>query len=122
MDITTQLKFHKEKQNSEKSKQSRNIILLNPPFSRKVTTNVAKTFLNLLNISPNLTSSTKLLPETLSKWAITAQKAYPAPSDLTKKCDKWKETNKCKIKLQEISVCPLDSHYQQNDVIYKCIK
>ena len=43
-----EIKFHKEKQNTLKRKRSRNIICFNSTFSRNVTTNVAKTFLNLL--------------------------------------------------------------------------
>ena len=44
-----ELKFHKEEQNTQKRKWSRDIIWFNPLFSRNVTTNVAKTFLNLLD-------------------------------------------------------------------------
>ena len=45
----TELKFDKKEQNTPQQKQSRSIIWFNPRFSRNVTTNVAKTFLNLLD-------------------------------------------------------------------------
>ena len=42
-------KLRKKKQNTQKRKRIRNIVWFHPPFSRNVTTNVAKTFLNLLD-------------------------------------------------------------------------
>ena len=46
----TELIFTKKEQRKKKRNRSRNIIWFNPPFSRNVTTNVAKRFLNLINI------------------------------------------------------------------------
>ena len=43
-------KKEETKQRKKKRNRSRNIIWFNPPFSRNVTTNVAKRFLNLINI------------------------------------------------------------------------
>ena len=46
----TELTFTKKEQGKKKRNRSRNIIWFNPPFCRNVTTNVAKRFLNLINI------------------------------------------------------------------------
>lgn len=52
------LKFHKEEQDTEKQKQSRNITYFNHLFSRNVNTNTAKhSLIYHRNISLNLTSS-----------------------------------------------------------------
>ena len=42
--------FNKKEQRKQKRNRSRNIIWFNPPFSSNVITNVAKLFLNLLNL------------------------------------------------------------------------
>ena len=46
----TKLIFSKKEQGKQKRIRKRNIIWFNPPFSRNVTTNVAKRFFNLLDI------------------------------------------------------------------------
>ena len=46
----TKLIFSKKEQRKQKRIRNQNIIWFNPPFSRNVTTNVAKRFLNLLDI------------------------------------------------------------------------
>ena len=46
----TELIFNKKEHRKQKRNLNRNIISINPPFSRNVTTNVAQRFLNLLDI------------------------------------------------------------------------
>ena len=63
----TKLIFRKKEQRKQKRIRNQNIIWFNPPFSRNVTTNVAKRFLNLLDIYfLNRTNSTRYLTELLA--------------------------------------------------------
>ena len=46
----TELIFDKKKQRNVKRSRSKNITCFNPPFSRNFTTNIAKRFLDLLDL------------------------------------------------------------------------
>ena len=63
----TKMIFNKKEHRKQKQNHSRSIIWFNPPFSRNVTTNVAKRFLNLLYIHfPKSRYLTKTLSDNLS--------------------------------------------------------
>ena len=62
---------------SAKRNRSRNIIWLNPPYSKNVQTNVAKTFLNLIT-SHQTTMSTQFLTRTAWKWATASFRTWAA--------------------------------------------
>ena len=71
----TKLIFSKKEQKKQKRIRNQNIIWFNPPFSRNVTTSVAKRFLNLLDIHLlNRTNSTRYLTEILSKLVTVVPK------------------------------------------------
>ena len=118
-----ELKFHKEEQNTRKRKRSRNIIWFNPPFSRNVTTNVPKTFLNLLD---KHLSKSKKLHKTFNR--STVKVSYSCTENLSpiirshnNNMANGKKPTNAKCNRRTKSVCPLDGNCQQNDVIYKCI-
>ena len=118
-----ELKFHKEEQNTQKRKQSRNMIWFNPPFSRNVSTNVAKTFLDLLlKHFPKSNKLHKIFNRNTVKvsYCCTENLYYIIRSHNKNVINGKKPTN-VKCNCRNKSVCPLDGTCQQNDVICKCI-
>ena len=118
-----ELKFHKEEQKTQKRKQSRNIIWFNPPFSRNVTTNVAKTFLHLLDKHfPKSNKLHKIFNRNTVKvsYCCTGTLFHIIRSH-NKNVINGKKLANLKCNCRNKSVCPLDGNCQQNDVIYKCI-
>ena len=76
------LQFNKTSTTHTKRNWQRNITWFNPPFSRAVSTNVGKRFLQLyVTTSHPPTSSTKYLIRTQWRWATVAPKTWPASSN-----------------------------------------
>ena len=112
------------KKEEQKQNRSQSIIWFNPPFSRNVITNVAKRFLNLLDIRvPKSNKVYKIFTETLSKLVTVAPRIYQSSIIKTynKKVTNENLTPKNQCKRKNKSDCPLDGDYQTSDIIYKCI-
>ena len=117
------LKFHKEEQNTQKRKRSRNIIWFNLPFSRNVTTNVAETFLHLLDKHfLKFNKLHKIFNRNTVKvgYCCTENLSHIIRSHNKSAINGKKPTN-LKCNYRNKGACPLDGNCQQNDVIYKCI-
>ena len=106
-----------------KHKREQNIIWFNPPFSRNVSTNVAKKFLQLLD---------KHFPPSNSLHRIfnhnTVKVSYCCTQNLgniTKSHNKKLINSNNQIILpcncRKKEDCPLEGKFRVNDVIYKCI-
>ena len=115
--------FSKKEQRKQKRIRKRNIIWFNPPFSRNVTTNVAKRFLNLLDI--NFSKSNKL-HKIFNR--NTVKVAYCCTENLSsiikthnKKVTKKKIPPRDQCNCKDRNDCPLDGNCQTSDIIYKCI-
>ena len=106
----------------QKRNRSRNVIWFNPPFNKKISTNVAKRFLNLID---------QHFPKSNKLHAIfkrnTVKVSYSCTQNMSRmiKSHSKKVTNKdvkelkscnCRIK----SKCPLNGQCQVTDIIYKC--
>ena len=118
-----ELKFHKEEQNTQKRKRSRNIIWLNLSFSKNVVTSVAKTFLNLLDKQfPKSNKLHKIFNRNTVKvsYCCTENLSHIIRSHNKNVINGKKPTNS-KCNGRDKSVCPLDGNCQKNDVSYKCI-
>ena len=115
--------FSKKEQRKQKRVRNRNVIWFNPPFSRNVTINVAKRFLNLLDIHfPKSNKLHKIFNRN------TVKVSYCCTENLLSiiKTHNQKVTNEeitprdqCNCKNR--SDCSLDGDCQTSDIIYKCI-
>ena len=119
----TELKYSKRTAPKGKRSRLRNVIWFNPPFSKNVSTNVAKKFLSLINKhfskSPHLK---KLFNKNNIKVSYSCTenigtfiqrhnaKISSQPKDTTSTCN-------CRRK----NDCPLNGECQTSSVIYKCI-
>ena len=97
--------------------------MFNPPFSRNVTTNVAKTFLNLLD---NHFLKSSKLPKMFNR--NTVKVSYCCTENLfciirfhNKNVINEKKPTKVKCNFRNKRACPLDGNCEQNGVIYKCV-
>ena len=77
----TELTFNEREQRKQKRNRSQSIIWSSPPFSRNVTTNVTKRFVNLLDL--HFPKSNKLPTETMSKLVTAASNIYRVLLKLT---------------------------------------
>ena len=115
------LKYTNNKSEKRKTRK-RNIIWFNPPFSKSVSTNVAKTFLQLI---------TKHFPRSHKLHKIfnrnTVKVSYSYMTNMlkiikghnkkvtSKPCDQRPKCN-CRKKAE----CPIEGNCLANDVVYKC--
>ena len=118
----TKLIFSKKEQRKQKRIRKRNIIWFNPPFSRNVTTNVAKRFLNLLDI--HFPKSNKL-HQIFNR--NTVKVSYCCTENLSsiiktnnKNVTNEKITPRYRRNCKNRNDCPLDGHCQISDIIHKC--
>ena len=80
----TKLIFSKKEQRKQKRIRNRNIIWFNPPFSRNVTTSVAKRFLNFLDIHfPKSNKLHKIFNRNTVKLVTAAPRIYRVLLKLT---------------------------------------
>ena len=115
--------FSKKEQRKQKHICNQNIIWFNPPFSRNVTTNVAKRFLNLLDIHfPKSNKLHKIFNRN------TVKVSYCCTENLSsiiktqnKKVTNEKITPRDQCNCKSRNDCPLDGNCQTSDIIYKCI-
>ena len=115
--------FNKKEHRKQKRNRSRNIIWFNPPFSSNVNTNVAKRFLNLLDMHfPKSSKLHKIFNRN------TVKDSYCRTENLSSifKTQNKKVTNEKIIPKDQCNCrnkngCPLDGNYQTSDIIYKCI-
>ena len=118
----TKLIFSKKEQKKQKRIRNQNIIWFNPPFSRNVTTNVAKRFLNLLDIHfPKSNKLHKIFNRN------TVKVSYCCTENLSnvikthnKKVTNETITSRDQFNCKNRNECPLDGNCQRSD-IYKCI-
>ena len=119
----TKLIFNKTGHRKQKRNRNQNIIWFNPPFSRNVTTNVAKRFLNLLDIHfPKSNKLHKIFNRN------TVKVSYCCTENLSsiikthnKKVTNEKITPRDQCNCKNRNDCPLDGNCQTSDIIYKCI-
>ena len=121
----TKLTYKPPKTENEKNKRrrKRNIIWFNPPFSKTVSTNVARTFLRLID---------KHFPANNRLHKIfnrnTVKVSYSCTGNISKiiknhnkkvTSENPEEDQGCKCRNK--SICPLDGKCRSTDVVYKCI-
>ena len=118
----TKLIFSKKEQRRRKRICNCNIIWFNPPFGRNVTTNVAKQFLNLLDIIfPKSNKLHKIFDRNTVKvsYCCTENLSSIIKTD-NKKVTNEKITPRYQRNCKNRNECPLDGHCQTSDIIYKC--
>ena len=113
----TELIFNKKEERKHKRNLSLNIILFNPPFSRNATTDVAKRFLDLLDLNfPKTNKLHKIFNRTTVKVSYCTNL-----SSITKGHNKRVTNEKIAPKDQrnfrEKNGCPLDGNCQTSDII-----
>ena len=119
-DFKVELKFNKKKKQTRNRK--RNIIWFNPPFNKNVSTNIAQTFLRLLD---------KHFPRTHKMHKIfnrnTVKVSYGCTNNMSQIVkghnnkilyEKEKEVTRCNCKKKD--QCPLNGNCQIKSVIYNC--
>ena len=119
----TKLIFSKKEQRKQKRICKRNIIWFNPPFSRNVTTSVAKRFLNLLDVHfPKSNKLHKIFNRN------TVKVSYCCTENLSsiikthnKKVTNEKITPRNQCNCKSRNDFPLDGNCRTSDIIYKCI-
>ena len=119
----TKLIFSKKEQRKQKRIRKRNIIWFNPPFSRNVTTNVAKRFLNLLDIHfPKSNKLHKIFNRNTVKVSYCCTKnLWSIIKAHNEKVTNAKVTPRGQYNCKNKNDCPLDGNCQTSDIIYKCI-
>ena len=118
----TSLKFDPNQLQKPKRQRKRKIIWFNPPFSKNVKTNVAKTFLHLID---------KHFPRTHKLHKIfnrnTVKVSYSCTENIEKiikshntkiTTNKQLEPANCNCRVKEN--CPIEGNCRQKSVIYKC--
>ena len=105
-------KFHTEEQNTTKRKRSRNVIWFNPCFSRNITTNVVKTFLNLVDKhSPKSNKLCKVFTRNTVKVSYCRTVNLPCIiRSHNKNVINGKKPTIVKSNCRNKSVCPLDGN------------
>ena len=96
---------------------------MNPPFSRNVSTNVAKRFLNLLDTHfPKLNKLHKLFNgNTVKLRYCCTENLSSIIKTHNKKVTNEKITPKDQCNCRNKNDCPLDGNCQTSDIIHKCI-
>ena len=109
-----------EEQPQVKRRRTRNIIWLNPPFSRNIPTNVARGLLKLINRHFKKASLSKIshrnnvkvsyscMPSVASRISRHKKQQLEKEETCQKKCN-------CRVKVQ----CPLDGFCQTSGIGYK---
>ena len=120
---SVELKYNQNKQRESRRNRNRNIIWFNPLFSRTVSTNAAKRFLNLLDHHfPKTNKLSKIGNRNTIKvsYCCTESMASVIKSHNKKLTiemnDKHLPCN-CRAKYE----CPLDGKCRAKDVVYKCV-
>ena len=117
------LKYKPKTTSWKKKNRRRNVIWFNPPFSKNVTTNVAKLFFRLLD--KHFPKSNRL-NKIFSKNAVKLN--YSCVQNVTQII---KRNNKHVTRTKEISLslfncknksnCPMNRNYRVENVVYKCV-
>lgn len=123
------LKFNpiEEQQNSNKRQRKRNIIWYNPPYSRNVTTNISRTFLNIISeefpknhplhkiinrntvkVSYSCMTNIKGIIQKHNTNIIRKQKSSPPTTE-----------NKCNCRKSNKPNCPLEGNCLTRSIIYQ---
>ena len=119
----TELIFNRKEHRKQKRNHSRNKIYFNLPFSSNVTTNVAKRFLNLLDIK--FPKSNKFHKIFNRNTVIVSYCCTGNLLSITKTSNKdviyEKKTPKYQCNCRNRNDCPLDGNCGTSDIIYKFI-
>ena len=101
--------------------QKRNIIWFNPPFNKSVSTNVSKTFIQLVTKRfPRSHKFHKIFNRKTVKVSYSCMNMPKIIKEHNKKvkwnpCDQWSKCN-CRKKAE----CPIEGNFQVNDLVWKC--
>ena len=119
----TKLMFSKKEQIKQRRIRNQNKIWFNPPFSRNVTTNVVKQFLNLLDIHfPKSNKFHKIFNKnTVKVRHCCTENLSSIIKTHNKKVNNEKITPRDQCNCKNRNDYPLDGNCQASDVIYKCI-
>ena len=119
----TKLIFSKKEQKKQKQICNRNIIWFNPPFSRNVTANIAKRFLNLLYIHfPKSNKLQKIFNKNTIKVSYCCSENLSSVIKThNKKLTNEKITPRKQCNYKNRNNGPFDGNCQTSDIIYKCI-
>ena len=119
----TEVIFNIKEHRKQKQNRNRSIIWFNPPFSRNVTINVAKRFLNLFVIhfrKPNKLH--KIFNRNTVKVSYCCnENLWSIIKTHNEKVTNEKITPRDQCNFKNKSDCPLDGNCQTKDIIYKCI-
>ena len=115
--------FSKKEQIKQRRIRNQNKIWFNPPFSRNVTTNVVKQFLNLLDIHfPKSNKFHKIFNRnTVKVRHCCTENLSSIIKTHNKKVNNEKITPRDQCNCKNRNDYPLDGNYQASDIIYKCI-
>ena len=118
----TKLIFSKKEQRKQKRIRNRNLIWFNLPFSRNVTTNVAKRFFNLLDIHfPKSNKLQKIFNRNIVKISYCfTENLSSIIKTYNKKVANEKITLRDQCNYKNKNDCPLVGNCQTSDIIYKC--
>ena len=106
-----------------KRNRSQNISWFNPPFSRNVTTNIAKRFLDLLDLQfPISNKIHKIFNRNSAKVSYCCTENTSSIIKVhNKNLFDEKITPKDQFSSRNKNFCLLDGNCQESDVVYKCI-
>ena len=120
---SVKLKYNQNKQRESRRNRNRNIIWFNPPFSRTVSTNVAKRFLNLLDHHfPKTNKLSKIFNRNTIKVSYCCAESMASVikshnKKLTIEMNDEHLPCNCRAKYE----CPLHGKCRAKDVVYKCV-
>ena len=120
---SVELKYNQNQQRESRRNRNQNIIWFNPPFSRTVSTNVAKRFLNLLDHHfPKTNKLSKIFNRNTIKvsYCCTESMASAIKSHNKKLTIEMNDEHlPCNCRAQY--ECLLDAKCRAKDVVYKCV-
>ena len=117
------LKFNKTSNNHTKRNRQRNIIWFNPRFSRAVSTNVGKRFLQLLrhHFPPSNKLHKIFNKNTVKVSYCCTQNVASIIKSHNKKLINTSIKNTLPCNCRKKHECPLDGKFRAENIVYKCV-
>ena len=116
------LRFTQQSMNTKKCKRQRNVIWFNPPFSKSVSTNVARRFLQLVSKHfPKASKLHKIFNRNTLKvsYSCMPNMASIISTNNRKLCQEPESTRPCNCRAKD--KCPLDGKCQTDCIVYKAV-
>ena len=116
------LRFTQQSMNTKKRKRQRNVIWFNPPFSKSVSTNVARRFLQLVSKHfPKASKLHKIFNRNTLKvsYSCMPNMASIISTNNRMLCREPEPTRPCNCRAKD--KCPLDGKCQTDCIVYKAV-